>query len=134
MPTVVWPGGTGAEDLPPWPALGFEESSEPNIVATAMQAGPMKLRRRSTLQRRFQTSEIELSGTQLETFREFWENINQGVDSFEWNDMTTGETATFRFAPGKHPVWVNIVPAPNPENRRYMGTLVLEILTPWTAS
>lgn len=131
MPTVVWPGGTAPEDLPDYPALGFSEVTEPNVVSTPMQSGPVKLRRRSTLQRRIQTTGIELSGTQLETFRQFWANINHGVDRFEWDDMTTGLTAEFRFVPGQYPQWQHIVPAPSPANRRYQAVLVLEVLTPW---
>ena len=128
MPDVVWPGGTGPEDLPERPALGYEESAEPNVISTPMQAGPVKLRRRSTKQRRFQVTGIELSGLQLDTFREFWENIGHGVDPFEWVDMTTGASCMFRFVPGRHPVWQNVVPAPDPKDRRYQATLTLEVI------
>jgi hypothetical protein len=119
MPAVVWPAS-----LPQEPFVGFEETGEPNTVVTEVGSGPPKVRRRSTRERKIQSTTVWLTGTQVATFEAFWLNINQGAETFEWADMITGATAEFRFR--SKPRWRNETPGDPITKRLYSATLDLE--------
>lgn len=116
---VVWPA-----TLPQNPFVGYEEECEPNLVVTEVGSGPAKVRRRSTRERKFQRTEIQITGTQKATFETFWTNINQGATTFDWYDMVTGAAATFRFL--KKPKFRNLTPGDPVGSRVYSATLELE--------
>lgn len=122
MADIVWPA-----TLPQHPFIGYEEQAQPNTVESEVGNGPPKVRRRSTRERIFQTTSIEITGAQKVTFEAFWRNIRHGSDPFEWKDMATGEVVDFRFV--RKPRWRNLSPGTSVNNRLYAGTLELERLT-----
>lgn len=115
----AWPAS-----LPQTAFIDAEERAEPNVIDTEVGSGPQKRRRRSTRERVFQSTTMELTGTQMTTFNTFWAAIKHGADSFTWTDLLTGSAATFRFL--NKPRWKLLTPAPLAANRRYSGVLELE--------
>lgn len=122
MADVVWPA-----TLPQHPFIGYEEQAQPNTVESEVGNGPPKVRRRSTRERVFQTTPVEITGAQKATFEAFWANISHGADPFEWTDMATGATVDFRFV--RKPRWRNLSPGDSVNNRLYAGTIELERLS-----
>ncbi len=118
---VVWPAS-----LPQSAFMGLEEEAEPNVIDTPMAAGPAKRRRRSTKERVFQTTPLEITGAQRTTFETFWGNIDHGAEPFEWTDLLTGATVEFRLL--RKPRWQIRVGASDPDKRIYEGVLYLERL------
>ena len=122
MSLPVWP-----PTLPQEPFAGLGEEYDASFLETSMDSGPKKRRRHTTRTPSYQTTPIEVTGTQkavLDTFYE--ETLNGGVLNFEWKDMITGATTVFRFT--KRPALKLSIPGPKSArlNRRYVGTLELE--------
>jgi hypothetical protein len=130
MPHPVWP-----PSLPQTPFVGWEEEREPNTVIFKPDVGPSKIRRRGTLARRFQSTPIELNGTQLAAFNTFfYDTLQHGTLEFVWQDMLdanhagSGTARVFRFRDGKAPVWRMTVGSLSGNTRWYSGTIELELM------
>lgn len=121
MPTQVWP-----TSLPQNPFTGYGESAEPNVVSTEVGSGPPKTRQRSTKERCFQTTAMEVTQAQKLTFETFWAAISHGALPVEWQDMVTGDTVEFKFL--KKPTFINLNPGAAVADRWYSCTLELERL------
>lgn len=94
MPTAVWP-----PELPTGFLEGTDEETYENaVIASAMDTGPAKVRRRSTATVRDLTGTIHLDGTQKAIFDTFWrQTLRHGTLAFYL--LST----LFRFKPGTPP-------------------------------
>lgn len=92
MPT--WPG-----TLPQSPdADGYTESPPDVLLRTQMDAGPPKVRRRSTAGPRSVGMRMTLSLDQVQTLDDFfWTTCQAGALPFDWVHPRTGNAATFRW-------------------------------------
>lgn len=117
--SAVWPS-----TLPQLPLPGWDETAQPNVIESDMASGPPKVRRRSTRERVFQTTDMQFTSVQKETFEAFWAVIKHGAEPFEWLDMATGNVAEFRFQ--EKPKFRSLTPAPDPDKRWYGTSLKLE--------
>lgn len=119
---AVWPAS-----LPQRQFVGLTESAAPNVIEFQVSAGPYKKRRRSTRERQFQSTPIELTGVEKATFDTFFDStLLGGVEEFEWKNSITDATQNFRFV--KKPTWTLFAPASNPNNRMYRAVLELELM------
>ena len=119
--SAVWPN-----TLPEYPLVGWDESAEPNVVDSEVGSGPSKRRRRSTRERVYQSTDLQITGSQKATLEAFWLVLEHGVEPFEWLDMATGVVKEFRFV--RRPKYRNLTPAPDPNKRLYSCTIELERL------
>jgi hypothetical protein len=119
--------GTWPATLPQIPDIGVSEEIQSNVVASEVDSGPPKLRRRSTKRRVFQTVPITLTGAQYATLRAFYEDtLLDGTLTFDWADALTDVATEFRFvSPPKPDMWTA---APNPDDRMYTINLELEVM------
>ena len=123
MPNV-WPATLPQKQFGP-----IKDRTEANAIVFQTGEGPQKMRPRSTRPRRFQSFYLLLTGTQLDTFKDFFDNtLAYGTLPFEWEDAVTDETVTFRFASAKPPEWSTWLDAPEPSDRLYDATIELEAL------
>ena len=92
MPT--WPG-----TLPQKPdADGYTESPPDVVLRTPMDAGPPKVRRRSTAGPRPITMQMTLTLTEMQTLDDFfWTTCRAGALPFDWVHPRTQAAATFRW-------------------------------------
>jgi len=90
--TVQWP-----ESLPQSPLRDITINKQNNVVITEFESGTRQRRLRFSKPRSSETSiNLVLTKSQLTTFLNFYENdLNYGVNPFEWNDLVTGETKEF---------------------------------------
>ena len=93
MALALWPASLPAPIADPSAMLGGPN----NVQESAMDAGPPKLRRTSTLAIRDANCTLKLNQAQLATLRTFYYTTLHQVDPFQWTDFTTGDTATFQF-------------------------------------
>lgn len=91
-----------------WPASlpdyvlvdGYEESAPNTLVRTQMDKGPDKVRRRYTAGVRTFAAQLELDGTQVETFDTFAiTTLEGGALSFDWVHPRTQSNVSFRMVP-----------------------------------
>lgn len=121
--------------LPSIPSEGYSLQRLPNVITTEVGSGPPKVRVRSTLSRKIYTTDIELTGEQLETFNEFFDStLVFGTDDFEMpNPFETNYSGSkpnglFNFL-GIYPnEFKHAIVAPHVSNQRFRGKLVLEYL------
>jgi hypothetical protein len=118
----VWP-----PTLPCAQLIGLTDERKANVVRFAVDAGPDLVRRRNTLRKSDVSTGIELKGAERVIFDEFHDTtLLDGTLEFEWEDPRDDETHTFRFlSPVK---WELAIPAEDPDDRVWRGTLNLEIL------
>lgn len=90
----AWPGTLPTKPLQD----GFSEGFPTNIIRTDMEIGPAKVRKRQTVGiRPFEVKYI-FDGTELNTFRTFFNTTLQfGALSFDWFDPQSGAGVTARF-------------------------------------
>jgi hypothetical protein len=98
----AWP-----ETLPQKPFNDqLARSREPNVIATEMESGPVKLRRRSTTARKYETVSFQLTKAQVEALETFFEVTLGEVGQFtSWVDTVTGDARTYRFWKGIGPAY-----------------------------
>lgn len=121
MASVIWP-----PSLPQTQFMPLVLRRQPNVIATQMDIGPAKLRKRST-KVRFETDvNMELTGAQLETFWTFWSNIGDGALPFDWERPDTDATVEMRFRNGMPPEFTLAIGAAK-SARLWTGTLELEV-------
>lgn len=90
--------------LPRYPLLGTKGSFRNTTLATAMDVGPAKVRRRAIAAVRPRSMEWVLSTAQLLVLRRFYEEtLAGGVLSFSATDPVTDAMVTLRFKPGSPP-------------------------------
>ncbi len=91
---------------PTWPStlpspiadgsLQYAPLFEP-VLATNMEAGAPKYRRRVTYVPETCQATVELTGTQWTTLITFYDTTLKGVGRFDWKDFRTGDAATYVF-------------------------------------
>ncbi len=113
--------------LPQQQFLGLQIQYEPNVLEFEVDAGPAKRRRRSSKGRTYLRTDIELRGDQLAVFETFYDTtLVSGTLAFDWTHPATDAAASFRFQ--RKPAWTLVVPATDPDDRCYQGSLDLELL------
>lgn len=92
---ATWPASL------PYPALNtLKESPPKNAIATQMDKGPAKTRRRTTANVRPLAFSLKLTPAQTETLDTFFDTTTfSGVDEFSYTHPRTGESVTARFKP-----------------------------------
>lgn len=89
-----------------WPASlpqkpndsGYGEEFPDNSIETPMDHGPVKTRRRSTAEKTTFDMEMDLDGTEMDTFETFWrDTLSYGAVSFDWSHPRTEVAGTFKF-------------------------------------
>jgi len=102
---AVWPGG-----LPQIPLMdGYEEGQSNHILATQMDAGPAKYRRRYRASIRNFSLSLMLTSAQLTTFDTFFEStLEGGALPFDWVHPRTQAVKTFRFVAGQEIKWAAV--------------------------
>lgn len=89
MPNPTWP-----LSLPQSLLLNYSETALPNTIATEMDAGPPKVRKRYQSQIRRFSGALYMTVDQKKTFRDFHEET---VSEFDWKDPTDNTPAECRF-------------------------------------
>lgn len=127
MPVATWPA-----TLPQAPLLeGYSRGEGKAVLRTDMDAGPDKLRRRSTGVPAPLQYAVAASTAQLAIFRAFWrDDLQQGALPYYLPDPEDGEeTLLVRFL--EEPSWTPL-PAPDPDGpagaKMWRLALQLEIL------
>jgi hypothetical protein len=94
MADAVWPVG-----LPPPRLQPFSESLKSQVVRTAMDTGPAKVRRRQSAPIREFTVEIKITGEQLAVIFEpfFLDSLKGGSLTFSMTNPRTGVVDEYRF-------------------------------------
>ncbi len=94
MVGIVWPLG-----LPQLVAVdGYREAPPDTALRTRMDAGPAKVRRRSTAGIRPLSVQLDLDAAQVETLDSFYvEALESGALGFEWVHPRTRVATTLRF-------------------------------------
>jgi hypothetical protein len=94
MANQSWPS-----DLPDQPLKRGYEEGPPNVaLRTQMDAGPDKIRRRTTAGPRQIAVQFRLSPSQLETLDTFYtDTLEGGTLRFDWTHPRTGTSVEFRF-------------------------------------
>ncbi len=97
MSVAVWPPGLPQEPLAP----GFKRRPDPKArIATSMEAGPAKVRRRSALRTKPLDLVYPIPRADFPTFVAFYEDtLKDGTLPFEWPDPIEGVTKRVRFRP-----------------------------------
>lgn len=120
----VWPS-----TLPQLPDIDWREQADPQWVDFPTDAGFSKRRRRVTRERRVRNIHMDFSGTQIATFRTFFNStLNGGGDEFTVTsgDPVGGTTVTYRFlSPPRMQQWLG---ADTTAARRYSVDMVLEVI------
>jgi hypothetical protein len=124
--SAVWPA-----TLPQLPDVDWREQADPQWTEFQTDAGFSKRRRRVTRERRMRQVRFgDLSGTQLATFRTFYNTtINGGTDEFTVTngDPVAGTTVTYRFV--EPPRVMQWVPSSTAASRRYLLDAILEVVS-----
>lgn len=90
---AVWP-----VSLPQTPLLNATAAFPDLLVRTQMEVGPAKQRRRQTAAAEAQDVPIQLTDAQRTTLESFFvTTLEGGALTFDYTDITTGLTASFRF-------------------------------------
>jgi len=118
MVIPAWPAG-----LPQLVAVdGYGEAPPDTALRTGMDAGPAKVRRRSTAGIRPLSVQLDLDAAQVETLDDFYvETLRSGALSFDWAHPRTQEAVTLRFV--RPPAY-----RPQGSDVAWRATLQLEIL------
>ena len=91
-----WPGTLPGFDK--MLADGYEAVMVDNIIATEMDVGPPKIRRRSSAGVEPISGSMRMTATQLATFKTFYNTtINYGADEFDATHPETGGACTMIF-------------------------------------
>ena len=126
-----WP--TSAGHVPgSWP-LGVVKSTSNGLLRTAMDSGPVKVRKRFTVETTTYTlpsNTFIVSGVgraSLETF--YNTTLNGGVDSFTWADpegpkTSATQTLTLRFVAA--PIFTAILPSADQDDQKFSVALKFE--------
>jgi hypothetical protein len=93
MPNPTWP----AELPAPLNESGQFAPLVDNVIATQMETGAPKRRRRFTAVPEAYSGTVLLTGAQTETLRTFVATTLQDVLPFDWTDWRNGSTATYVF-------------------------------------
>lgn len=105
----------------------IEEQPESNVVRTATDVGPAKLRRRFTAKVKRYSMPVEFNGEQKKLFDTFYQTtLKDGTLPFEWEDPTDDSTVEFRFR--SEPRLRMEVGARDSDLRIWTGVLELEKL------
>lgn len=83
---------------------GYQRTPQQQAIASSVDAGPPKVRRRFTAGTVRVKFTLRLTETQLQTLRDFYYNTVQVVLPFDWTDPGTHTTVSYRFAAGATPV------------------------------
>lgn len=93
MPNAIWPATLPA----PLADTGTNYGAPTNVIETAMEGGPAKIRRRYTAVELPFACSLKLSAAQLATLEAFYYTTLQQVLPFDWTDFRTSAAATYRF-------------------------------------
>lgn len=92
-------------EYPSWPAgvplFGLNTTTytlAAKVIRTAMDRGPAKVRRSSTVEPNVYSGTLRLSGYQLDLFRTWFRDVlSDGVSRFSFPDFMSGTTKLARF-------------------------------------
>lgn len=113
--------------LPQKQFAGASIQDDESRLISQMDSGPASVRSRFNAITKTVSTNIIVTGTQLDTFNTFFRTtIVHGSMSFTWTDPATGSTATFRFK--TKPKWTCIKPSSVVASRLWQAGLDLEIL------
>lgn len=116
MSNPIWP-----TDLPSPSATGWEERLGANVIRAKTDAGPAKVRRRSTATVDILSVQLLCTTAQREAFRTFYRvTTADGSLAFDWQDPILGTNRTCRFAEGE--------PVMRPNGAHWLVTFQLERL------
>ena len=123
MPNPTWPVG-----LPALPMQGYKMKPMPNVVVNETASGPPEVRRRSTRGRQVVSTPVEWTGTQKDTFDQFFfDTLKDGTLDFEMVDITfsgTPRNAIYNFM-GDYPDLTNYTQG-TASRRLHQGNINLE--------
>lgn len=89
-----WPGTLPDDFL----QQGYSETMPNNLIRTQMDAGPAKVRRRSTAAPTLIAGRQTMTETQTEALDTFFKTTTSyGADAFDWTDPRTGDSVSMRF-------------------------------------
>lgn len=118
--SIVWP--------PELPQEQFGEISvkpRRGFIETEMDVGPPKRRRRTQVSRVPTKLQMELRGSQLALFEEFYnETLAGGTLGFEWQSVVSDATKLFFFL--DEPEWDLWIANSDPDERIWRSTFSLE--------
>lgn len=118
MASQTWPAGLPQNLL----LDGFSEQPPDTRIRGEMDQGPPKMRRRSTASSRPIDGELYLTGSQVTTLDDFYNNtLDGGVLKFDWKHPRTGNSVEMRFR--ERPTYAEAV-----SNDLYRAVLKLEIM------
>lgn len=108
--------------------VGFSHEDRPTAAAFETDAGPDKLRQRTTRPKRYYRSPIQLTDSEYDDFLEFFEvTCEGGTKPFNFTDPRDGVEKVFVFRNASLPTMNNETPGPL-GSKTYVGTLILEIV------
>lgn len=81
----------------PNPSYGLQRRPVKNTIRTNMDAGPAKVRRKSTKTTQNVRLQLELTDEQMTTLEDFVVITLKDVLTFDWTDHVTGRTVKYRF-------------------------------------
>ena len=86
----------------------FAETAPDNVIASTMEVGPPKTRRRSTAAVRAITGIVRMTTAQVATHDTFFTDTTyDGAEAFDWTHPRTGASVSFLYQPGAPPVYTN---------------------------
>lgn len=94
MANATWP-----TELPSKPLVdGFDEQGADNVIRSEMDAGPNKVRRRSTAAPEIYRMTFEMSGQQVKILKNFYhDTLLDGSLKFDMSHPRTGDLETWQF-------------------------------------
>lgn len=120
---VYWPG-----TLPDKWLLGVTYAPQSQVIRTQMDAGPGKVRRRTSASVTHVDVPVRFTGAEVATFQSwFADELGGGALSFTWKHPLTGVAATYRFRDAP-PQWALEIPGDR-FSSRWTATLALELLS-----
>jgi len=121
MASESWPAS-----LPQDAFVSLNVKKQDGRIRTQMDAGPPKMRRKYTAVREIVNHSMIMDGADKKTLDNFWENnLNGGVERFDWSDPTTDNTVEFRFV---EPYGAKLLSGGDSDSRQWEISMTLEIM------
>ncbi len=84
----------------------FSESAPDNVIASDMDVGPPKTRRRSSAAVRKISGNVLMTSAQVATHDTFFTaTLYDGAEPFDWTDPRTGANVSYLYQPGSPPLY-----------------------------
>ena len=89
----------------------FSETAPDNVIASAMDVGPPKTRRRSSAAVRNISGNVLMTTAQVATHDTFFTTtLFDGAEPFDWTDPRTGAAGSYLYQPGSPPLYTSAGP------------------------